>query len=853
MRVAGPVAVVLLTFASTAAAETVSPWATIAIPGGWATVEAVGLTDDDRAHTLGVLARLLHANPTGASDQEGALMRRLVEAMSRQARAGDIDARAADIPVLFGTEPWSDLLGSRPTAVGLFEALVQDRSAMLLHYGLAGSDAGVQALVAADRELLRWIHRNAPGAMALVGGSLRMEGATIAVPGGADAEPLWEALTGASPRQPAAFVQALLARDRGRLAWLFDSLSQLDEARLNVVLGPQAGREDRVRSLYQAFAADTNWAVEARPFLRVQADAWATVREVMVEAGGIAPPNDAGLWAFVFGRADLPALPDVAALGLTGRPVTHEWLARQVTSAQLRERRDRWEVVLFAQRVFGDAPAGSEAHVAFTLVNFRRYRALALTLERMGLRDPIDYAAVIRAARHADGMAGARRRDAVIAFQGALQLAVRAHWAGTLTRESAATVVTALAQGVSGAPDVPTAVARWLSTVFASALPRLTNPDALTGRTAYEARILQGLAGILDAPGRATLKWEGLNYIVDPAAAEFARLREARARLASPGLDTAIADPRAAGLADALLALVYTTVLGDPSGPAYFSRDVAARHDFAFDSPSSQRRAVVPWTVPYEMVGDGGPWRGMGGLIGLDLAMARLALRRLEAQEMPRAPTIGANEAQVMARTAALAAPSRFTDAARDELAAAVRRGRARVDETAGHAGQLVSLAAEAGVSPWTRSLVPWIAEHEPARLGLVFSRRHLLELGRPAVPPGELDRWGTYAEPVIGCLCTRMPAAEPWERHGGRTESGQMASHAVDLLLRLAEETERLRLPAALIPSLMAYAVQDQIHDVVARVQDDWPATVRAVDRLPLARVEDYVAALAGTVLQPR
>jgi hypothetical protein len=97
------------------------------------------------------------------------------------------------------------------------------------------------------------------------------------------------------------------------------------------------------------------------------------------------------------------------------------------------------------------------------------------------------------------------------------------------------------------------------------------------------------------------------------------------------------------------------------------------------------------------------------------------------------------------------------------------------------------------------------------------------------------------------------MPAAEPWERHGGRTDTGRMAAQSVELLLRLAEDTAALRLPAVLIPSLMAYAVQDHIHDVRARMQDDWPAMVRAADRLPRMRVEDYVAALAGTVLRPQ
>ena len=74
------------------------------------------------------------------------------------------------------------------------------------------------------------------------------------------------------------------------------------------------------------------------------------------------------------------------------------------------------------------------------------------------------------------------------------------------------------------------------------------------------------------------------------------------------------------------------------------------------------------------------------------------------------------------------------------------------------------------------------------------------------------------------------------------------MASQAPDLILRLAEETARLGLPAQLVPSLLAYAAQDYWHDVESRFPDDWPAMTRQALALSPTRVEDYVAALAGS-----
>ena len=56
-----------------------------------------------------------------------------------------------------------------------------------------------------------------------------------------------------------------------------------------------------------------------------------------------------------------------------------------------------------------------------------------------------------------------------------------------------------------------------------------------------------------------------------------------------------------------------------------------------------------------------------------------------------------------------------------------------------------------------------------------------------------------------------------------------------------------RERESSQLVPSLLTFAAQDYWHDVAARFPDDWPAMARQALALSPARVEDYVAALAG------
>ena len=126
--------------------------------------------------------------------------------------------------------------------------------------------------------------------------------------------------------------------------------------------------------------------------------------------------------------------------------------------------------------------------------------------------------------------------------------------------------------------------------------------------------------------------------------------------------------------------------------------------------------------------------------------------------------------------------------------------------------------------------------------------------LGKPELSQETLDHWGVFAEILDNRLKTAMPRPAPWENFGGRADGGLVATQAPDLVLRLAEETARLKLPAQLVPGLLMYAAQDYWHDVESRFPDDWPAMTRQALALSPTRVEDYVAALAGGgPLRPR
>ena len=150
-------------------------------------------------------------------------------------------------------------------------------------------------------------------------------------------------------------------------------------------------------------------------------------------------------------------------------------------------------------------------------------------------------------------------------------------------------------------------------------------------------------------------------------------------------------------------------------------------------------------------------------------------------------------------------------------------------------------------MSAAVRQTLPWTVTRMPDAVPALFGLRDLLWLGKPDLPRETLDRWGVYVGEPRQPAETAMPRPRRGRYFGGRADGGLIATQAPDLVLRMAEETARLKLPAQLVPGLLMYAAQDYWHDVESRFPDDWPAMARQALALSPSRVEDYVAALAG------
>ena len=291
-----------------------------------------------------------------------------------------------------------------------------------------------------------------------------------------------------------------------------------------------------------------------------------------------------------------------------------------------------------------------------------------------------------------------------------------------------------------------------------------------------------------------------------------------------------------------LMALAYAAALGQRDGISIAAADAAGRHDFGLRPTMTM---MSPWRLPMWGTDARQRWHVGGSLLNLDVALAEFAVVRLSLKPGPR-PTLNDADRRAFLESMVLVEPLSATDADRDSITSAIRRGRTRLGSvrTISEAHQV---ADRSSLSAARRSLLPWIVAHDPERVPAFLSPVELLWLGLDGAPTETLHAWGTVAGSRLGCLCLRMIDRRPWETFAGRWNSGMMASAFPDLNLRLAELLKELQMPAALLGPVLTSATLDFVNSAISRDPDDRRGLVEFVADLRVERVEQYLALLTN------
>ena len=820
-----------------------------------------------------------------------------------------------DVPL--SAEIWSSAVFRRSVSSEQLLALIlADRRAALLCRGLGAADDETLAFYSEHPALLSFIYERAAGAFAAFADSLHVRDGHLVVPGGHEAESLWQSVAHVSPSDADGFIRALFFEPGARLAYLYDVLSAATPGARSFALGLWMDDEAQRARRFEALAVTVRssyreWHVEELPFGRPLNNlALLLLRIRTGERGVPEPPAQRRFWATV-----LDASPTLDGPGETGGGhalVDAAWLL-QATAGDMYARGDRIEPVAFGQRVFGSRADGETDTAAAVLREMPTRRMLLLSLERLGVTAPEIYAAALRQA-HTALEGGGDRFWTVAQQQGALALLARMTRAGSIGQSDAEPLLRSLFALPLADGEFKGELAEWLQSKLAAHLP---NADT------WEARVIAGLAGG-PTPGNPRVEWEGQIYRLDLAYAERRRIEEVRSRQGGPDLDLALAiarlgrDASRANSADAvrplvasaesllsessgmlarpqnlalgvpvprdgrewlqraaeeldrgarandfrrvaraadsivalgdmvlghaMLSLVYAVHLGDPEGPALLGANVALRHDFGFGRRDGEGRLRGAWAQPRQDFQPGVPWHVVGSLVGLDVALAPLALHRLTMDGLSAPPRLQSIEREAFAVNAALLDARRLSDSDRDEIVAAIARGRERVNAAA-NPGEFEKLEAELALDGWRVRTARWVLQNEPASIENQFSLAELLRLGNAGRP---FDAWGANGLLSFGCVCARFPEPHTWRILAGRMQLPMMAASTVEMNLEMAQRLAELRLPAALLPSVLATAMQDFVDQAEPADSNDLAALAEYPRRISSNLMADYIAATA-------
>lgn len=755
-------------------------------------------------------------------------------------------------------ETWRTLLShDEPGEEWIAPAILADRRSALVYRGLAGLDETTLAALAGDPALAA-IRQDGAEAFAAFGGRFRVRGGAVVLPGGPGAAAAWERLVGASPGSPGSFLLALLRDHGGRRAFLFDSLMRLDDARQRFAVGlelPADTRRVPLLALAAVFDGEEAWwRHEGRAFARSDGDTARLLREVaLTPAGALAPPASQAFWEAVFDHGGkLETAPSRAG---AAPAASAAWLAERIGRGAPATRCVRLEQLLFAQRVFAQAPPASLGDTALAVAGVRDARGLVLALEQMGSRDPGLFAAGVRAARP---------NGRTLGFQGALAIVQRARVAGTLDLATAERLARGLFELPPGSAALRgRALAGWLESQL---LPAFTGAaaDAVADASAATSSdasapdagqvVLRALTGDLARSAPPAVEWEGLWYRVDPARGERQRAQAVRERQGGPGLSAALAACRAAasrrdgcaeGLGRALAALLYAVALGDADGPALAGGDPSLHHELG----------PYPWALPEEVFASGAAWHIGGSLVGLERALAAVALRSQAQDVLPeQPPVLSPAHARSLAAAAASASPHGLTDRGRDELAGRIDAGRRLVAALEADTPEVEAACRDAALEPWRARAFEWLLHNEPQARDSFFSLGELLLLGEAAGSPAcdECDGWGV-ADTLAAGLRPRLPGPWPLDDTSGRQPEPAVAERFVDLPLRVALHLRDRRLPAILAPAVTATLLTELLAEARPLAPDDRLGLDAWVRELSRERLDDAVASLAGRgPLQP-
>jgi len=782
---------------ATAQTERTGALGAVPLPGGLP--EAIAAAGDpaspDRSQFLVDLIRHTYAAPVVDPSELRPLLAFLDSLAGVSKGPGGAPTPAVDtLPLPLSASTWIDKVFAGNASTGtLVSSILRSRDASLLYVGLLSLDNATRAWLDEQRDLVAEIASRHAAPFLLAAPALRVVNGVVATPGGTELAGAWEALAGASVREPAAFVRALLTREEGHLAYFFGSLAPLTQPQVRFMFSLDTpGERDVIAEahrLFHVFARKaSSWDIHQRPFWRPAFDPALLAADLPTDREGRPMlPGDRHFWNAAFDEGFQGDERGGSGDADRGVQVEFSWLCERLFDTEFSARPRRYHAVLFASRL-ASRPSDRDQASLLTAVNAAvRYPALTAALERGGVRNPAVFAAAAERAGQLSKIGDTRRAArAITQFQGTVALLTRAATCGSIPADTLEALVSSLSSLVPDAGDYAGTFLQWLD----------KNLPGRSGAT-IEEDLLRIISG---PPSTRVVEWEHTIYRVDLAYAESLRVSRLLGDDPPPYFSAAM---RLAAIPEALPALQgkehvrhmldeleaiaksvgldqpaawpddgrvqYDTLrsglehAGDSGGkavPKHLARsarvladDLLARglleYTYAVAMGQPERAWITAgdvarrhdlglhtintrspvWDLPVLAGGFRPGFAVVGSLLGLDLTFADMSLVRMSSKPPRRKPMLADVNRRAFIETVPLVAPAALTDGERDLVVAAIERGRARVAQLK-TPEDVDAVAGSIALGSRRASLLAWVVRHDPSHAVSFLAPAELLALG---------------------------------------------------------------------------------------------------------------------------
>ena len=372
-----------------------------------------------RHRAIALLAREhVHARARGAVER-AAGVRQVRRATRRPGQGAGRSPRTRSpitIAAPLTADHWRDLL-QLPDRADLFAALISNRSALLVCAGRDGRRSlDARRCSSAIADCCAGSSRTAPAAFWVAARSLKIDKDRVVVPGGAAAEPIWEALVGEQGDAARGFrARAAVARLRTPGVVLRHRSASMTPERPAAAFGagPIEAQIEQARALLRApfdrrIRTGSSRSIRSCAARPIRGSSRRRSRSPT--APWRRPPRSgSGRSCSIAPRSSRRA---AASLRRDARPRRSRWRGsrRRSSSVAAKERRDRYEMVRFAQARVPERRAATTPSTCWSRsAAIAAIARMLLSLDRMEITTPRVYARAVEAARRLDELSG---RDA---------------------------------------------------------------------------------------------------------------------------------------------------------------------------------------------------------------------------------------------------------------------------------------------------------------------------------------------------------------------------------------------------------------------------------------------------------